>query len=88
MSGVFVTAVVCATLATPALSISFEPGIFQDDFEVGDASSWSAIVGGPPIIPPAALRFTSLEVRDPHFIADFPVVGCFDFTDTTVPYVG
>ena len=81
MSGVFVTAVVCATLATPALSISVEPGVFRDDFEVGDASSWSAVVGGPPITAPAALRFTSLEVRDPHFFAGLGFL-CQDFTDS------
>jgi len=88
MDGVFVAAVACASLVTPTLAVNSEAGVFQDGFEIGDVSSWSAFVGGPPITPPAPLRFTSLEVRDPHFVANFPLVGCFDFTDTPVPFVG
>ena len=88
MSGVFVAAVACASLVTPTLAVNSEAGVFQDGFEIGDVSSWSAFVGGPAITPPAPLRFTSLEVRDPHFVANFPLVGCFDFTDTPVPFVG
>ena len=87
-SGIFVAAVVCASLVTPTLAVNSEAGVFQDGFEIGDVSSWSAFAGGPPITPPAPLRFTDVWVRDPHFVADFPLVGCFDFTDTPVPFVG
>jgi len=76
-----VAAVVCASLATPTLAISAETTIFQDSFRIGDVSSWSAVVGGPPITPPAPLRFTSLEVRDPHFFAGLGFL-CQDFTDS------
>jgi len=89
MSGLLVAAGVCASLLTPTLAVNSEAGDFQDGFEISDVSSWSAFVGGPPITPPAPLRFTDVWVRDPHFVADFPLgVGCFDFTDTPVPYVG
>jgi len=89
MSGLLVAAVVCASLLTPTLAVNSEADDFQDGFEIGDVSSWSAFVGGPPITPPAPLRFTEVWVRDPHFVADFGFpVGCFDFTDTPVPIVG
>jgi len=83
MSEVLVAAVVCAALATPAPGISAESTIFQDGFSIGDVSSWSSFVGGPPITPPAPLRFTSLAVRDPHFVAILSIFGCQDFTDTS-----
>ena len=76
MSGLLVAAVVCASLLTPTLAVNSEAGVFQDGFEISDVSSWSAFVGGPPITPPAALRFTSLAVRDPHFVAILSIFGC------------
>ncbi len=81
--------VILLTIITFANPLVAEGGGFSDGFEIGDVSSWSAFQGGPPITPPAPLRFTSFEIRDPHFFGDFPVpVGCFDFTDDPIPIVG
>ncbi len=55
-----------------------EDAIFEGGFETGDTSEWSVTVGQAPKV----LRFTDLDLRDPHVFIDF--VGCFDVTDEPV----
>jgi hypothetical protein len=59
--------------------------IFSDGFESGNTLAWTASVGEPPLVPPEVLRFSDLDLRDPHLFAPVPVVGCFDFTDQDLP---
>lgn len=80
--GVFVAVVACASLVIPTLAVNAEASDFQDGFEIGDVSTWSKAVGGPPITPPAALRYTGIWLRDPHFFVPVPFLGCTDFTDS------
>ena len=86
LSPIFIPLLTILLLANPLWA---DGGGFSDGFEIGDVSSWSAFLGGPPITPPAPLRMTSFEIRDPHVFGDFPVpVGCFDFTDNPIPIIG
>jgi hypothetical protein len=72
---------VILTLAADAEAIEF-----QDGFEIGDVTSWSAAVGAPPIPPPTALRINNAWIRDPHFFADYPpFVSCTDLTVDGIP---
>lgn len=83
--GVFVAVVACASLVISTLEVTAEASDFQDGFEIGDVSTWSEVVGGSPITPPAALRFTGIWVRDPHFFVSVPpFMVCTDFTDGAV----
>ena len=69
-----------AAWAAPA---STEGGdlIFSDDFEIGDTSLWSNVVG---LLPPDVFRFSDLDLRDPHVFVDLSPL-CLDFTDTPIP---
>ncbi|MEM7584703.1 MAG: hypothetical protein AAF560_15035 [Acidobacteriota bacterium] len=60
-------------------------GIFADDFESGDTSAWSTVVG----LAPKAFRFSDLDLRDPHLFVEVDVVVtvCLDFTDEPLPVV-
>jgi len=85
--GVFVVVVACALLVIPTLAEDAEASDFRDGFEIGDASTWSKAVGGPPITPPDPVRMTGVWLRDPHFYASVPFLGCTDFTDSAVASV-
>ena len=52
----------------------------RDGFELGDLSSWSAIVGGPVPTAPAAFRITELSLLDPHVFYELGGLVCIDGT--------
>lgn len=79
--------VACALMVIPTLAGNAEASDFRDGFEIGDLSSWSKVLGGPPITPPDPQRMTGVWLRDPHFYASVPFLGCTDFTDSAIPSV-
>jgi hypothetical protein len=67
--------------AGSAWSADFRGDLFMDGFESGDTARWTTVVGGGP---PDSLRFSDLDLRDPHLFVDVPVLGCLDLTDDGV----
>lgn len=59
--------------------------IFSDGFESGNTLAWTQSLGEPPLVAPEVLRFSDLDLRDPHLFVPIPVIGCFDFTDQALP---
>ncbi len=60
--------------------------IFSDGFESGDTSAWSLTVG----LAPRVLRFSDLDLRDPHLFVEVTIIVplCLDFTDDPLPGFG
>ncbi|MEM7481726.1 MAG: hypothetical protein AAF481_11175 [Acidobacteriota bacterium] len=75
----FAAALFITLLAEPA---SAQTPIFGDDFESCDLSAWSAFVSQPDRV----LRFTDLDLRDPHLFANAAPFGCLDITDGPAPF--
>lgn len=72
-----------AAAALAILALSITPAAAQN------AVDWLGVDGFEFASPPTAMRFTDLDLRDPHVflpitLPPFPTV-CFDFTDTPIP---
>ena len=68
-AGVGIALLITLAMASPTAA---QNGIFSSGFESGNILEWD---------PPTVFRFSDLDLRDPHVIADLGVLGCNDITD-------
>ncbi len=74
-----------ALLCVAAFPMLAQSQISFDGFESGNTLAWDDRVGAN-LLPAEPFRHSLLALRDPHVFVDLAIFGCWDFTDSDLPF--